>query len=256
MIKEENVQINLNPKTIKHYLNIGYIGNINEIINVKVEDLTKGSHVKITSVCDICSVENKITYKSYLRCIKNSNYYTCHKCCLSKKQKTWLKTLGVNHPSLSKDVREKIEKTNIEKYGDRYFILTDKFIKDECINKKRKNTRMKLGLDIPDDKLSEWEIYKKQVRRETNKQRKILINNWNGYDYYDGEYIKDNFIKYKPRHTNYPSIDHKISVKYGFDNNIDYKKICDIDNLCITKTSNNCSKRHKNNENISINTTL
>lgn len=43
--------------------------------------------------------------------------------------------------------------------------------------------------------------------------------------------------------TNYPTIDHKISVYYGFINNISPEEIGDISNLCITKRWINSTKR-------------
>jgi hypothetical protein len=45
--------------------------------------------------------------------------------------------------------------------------------------------------------------------------KKDLLENWDGYDYYDGEYIKDNFCLYS-NDKNYPTMDHKISCYYGF----------------------------------------
>jgi len=87
--------------------------------------------------------------------------------------------------------------------------------------------------------------YRKKVRNETYKYKKELYNNWNGYDYYDNEYIKDNF-NLKSFDDNYPSLDHKISIKYGFDNNISIEKIGNINNLCITKRLINIKKGKKN----------
>jgi len=71
-----------------------------------------------------------------------------------------------------------------------------------------------------------------------------LFENWDGYDYYDGEYIKNNFNLHG-LDNNYPTIDHKISVSYGFKNNIEPEKIADISNLCITKKINNSKKSSK-----------
>lgn len=65
-----------------------------------------------------------------------------------------------------------------------------------------------------------------------------------GIDYYDGEYIKDNF-KYESRSPNYPTIDHKISIRYGYDNNISVDEISNLDNLCVTKKKINTSKYTK-----------
>jgi len=76
--------------------------------------------------------------------------------------------------------------------------------------------------------------------------RKNIIENWNGYDYYDGEYIKDN-LNLCHNNENYPTIDHKISVSYAFLNKISEEEICNISNICITKRKINSSK-NKNNE--------
>jgi hypothetical protein len=64
-------------------------------------------------------------------------------------------------------------------------------------------------------------------------------------NYYDGEYIKDN-IKLKSGNRLYPTIDHKISVYYGFLNNISVDDISDIKNLCVTKSHLNSKKRDLN----------
>ena len=248
MIKETNVSINLNAKTIKHYWLIGYTGTTNDVINVKISDLTKGSHVKITAICDRCGKEKKISYKDYLINCKKYNLYTCPKCSDEKKILTNIKKFGTDRAIKNKEIKEQVENTNIKKYGSKYYILTTEFINDKNINDKRKQTRIKNGSDISDDNLSEWSKYKKIVRNSTEKKKKILISQWNGYDYYDNEYIKDNLIKNKPRTPNYPTIDHKISIKYGFDNNIEPNILCELDNLCITKLKNNCSKRSSDNK--------
>ena len=89
--------------------------------------------------------------------------------------------------------------------------------------------------------INNFEKYGKKVRKLTKNE---LLEKWNGYDYYDGEYIKINF---KLKHTNnqYPNIDHKISIKYGFDNNLTPEFISDINNLCLTKRINNLKKGAK-----------
>jgi hypothetical protein len=88
-----------------------------------------------------------------------------------------------------------------------------------------------------------FRLYKNEVRRLTKRNSKLLFDNWNGCDYYDDEYIKDNLSS---THTSdgYPTIDHKTSVYHGFKNNILASEIADINNLCITKRSINSSKRN------------
>ena len=70
----------------------------------------------------------------------------------------------------------------------------------------------------------------------------ILYENWDGYDYYDGEYIKGNF-SHSPLSSLYPTIDHKISTYFGFINNIEPEEISSLENLCITKKKINSQKR-------------
>ena len=62
-------------------------------------------------------------------------------------------------------------------------------------------------------------------------------------DYYDGEYIGDNFT-YKHTDSEYPTLDHKTSILHGFKNKIPAKEIAGINNICMTKKGNNSSKGH------------
>jgi len=190
-----------------------------------------------------------------------------------KSEKTMLEKYGVDHYSKSDNFKEnisskkdlileKIKKTFLEKYGvdnvlnldrikqkikmDRHNI--DELRKDTCLFKygvdnvsknkdiqnKIKQTKELKGLIIPDSQLSLWELYKKDVRNITKRNKKMLYENWNGYDYYDGEFIKG-YLSNSHIHKFYPTMDHKISVYYGFINSIDPNFIGSIENLCITK---------------------
>ena len=55
--------------------------------------------------------------------------------------------------------------------------------------------------------------------------------------------LTEEFTKYD---KSYPTIDHKISVFNGFINNISPEEISQLENLCITKRTNN-SKKNSNN---------
>lgn len=97
------------------------------------------------------------------------------------------------------------------------------------------------------DKLRETEYikYRKEVIKLTNKVKKYLFEKWNGKDYIDGKNIKNN-LKLESKDKYYPTIDHKVSVKYCYDNNISAEECASIDNLCITTRSNNSIKGSKN----------
>jgi hypothetical protein len=127
------------------------------------------------------------------------------------------------------------KRTCLEKYG------VDNVSKVLDIHDKILNTKIKNGYIIPEELLSEWDLYKKSVRKITNRFKKELYENWNGSDYYDNELIKG-YLSYSHTHRFYPTIDHKISVYFGFMNSIPPEEIGNINNLCITKRYINSMK--------------
>lgn len=200
---------------------------------------------------------------------------------IEKTKKTNNEKYGVDFYLQTDDIKEISIKKNIEKYGVEHHMKSKEFIKEfknnnikkfgvdnvsklDYIKEKKKETfnrnyginhifssndikgkfyERKYGYNpyIPIEKKSEFDIYKNEVWRLTYKVKKILISNWNGHDYYDGELIKDNYnLHYND--NNYPSIDHKISIYHGFVKKIDPSVIGDISNLCITKRSINKKK--------------
>jgi hypothetical protein len=193
----------------------------------------------------------------------------------NKIKETFLKNYGVTTSLLDKKTQEKISKTNLDKYGaDNVFKLYEfrgkKMLEKyefqyplqnlESKEKTKKSNILKYGCENPmsNDEVKNKMIitkqtlgiylqysdrddfinYKLKVKSLTNKNRKELFEKWMGYDYYDNEYIKNNCCNDK----NYPTVDHKISVKYGFENNIIPNEISKIENLCITKRGLNSSK--------------
>jgi hypothetical protein len=278
MIIEDEVKVKINGANYHYLKNLGYIFNTtNEIIEVKVKDLSKGSHSLITAVCDNCKSVKQIEYKKYLESFKNKNKYLCIHCCEEKRKitvkekynvdnishspeikeklkiintnnsiervkkikNTNLKLYGVENTFQIEEVKEKIKKTNIEKYG------FESAMQNQEIKRKLKIILMKNGFWNNEHEITEWKIYKQNVTKLTNRNKKILLENWDGYDYYDNEYIKNNFSVYKHYHKNYPTIDHKISIFYGYNNNLTPEIIADINNLCITKRKINSSKNSK-----------
>lgn len=89
-----------------------------------------------------------------------------------------------------------------------------------------------------------FKYYVKLVRQLTIKMRKEVYGTWDGYDHYDGEYIKEN-SSLPFTHGDYPSIDHKISCTEGFLKKMAPIELCTIDNLVITKKRINASKNNK-----------
>jgi hypothetical protein len=151
-----------------------------------------------------------------------------------KSKQTCLNKYGVEYYYQSEDFKLKSEYTKIERYGDVNFVNVSKM----------KETKVKKGTMVSDEDLTEWELYKRIVWRLTNKNRNKIFEQWNGLDYYDGEHIdKKDLNKYD---NTYPTIDHKISVFFGFKNGITAEEIAKIENLCITKRIINITKNIKN----------
>ena len=113
---------------------------------------------------------------------------------------------------------------------------------------KCRETKIKRGLINVDNNFDNYWNYKKEVTKITSKNKKTLKNIWSGFDYYDGEYIKENYEKYDKFNENYPNIDHKISIRHGFDNGYSIEEISSIENLCITKRKLNMKKYNKTEE--------
>ena len=171
------------------------------------------------------------------------------------RKKTCLEKYGVDNYIKTEEFKEKSKEYNLEKYGIEWYIQTDDFnIKKSktCLEKYGVNHyksslayKEKVNQNRIDNRYSDYLIFRRDVNNLTHSIKKELLNNWDGYDYYDKEYIKDNFnLHHNDR--NYPTIDHKISVYYGFINDISVEDLCKLDNLCITKRYINSSKNRNN----------
>ena len=158
---------------------------------------------------------------------------------VEKIKKTFIEKYGVdsifkthdwkkNYLSKLQEIEKKKRETCLERYGVEN-VSQIKEVYDKIIK-----TKIDTNQIVSENKLTEWNVYKRKVRKITNSNKKILFENWNGLDYYDNEIIKSNFC-YSHTHRFYPTIDHKISVFYGFNNNIEPEVIGDVDNLCVTK---------------------
>lgn len=209
-IKTRIVPLNYN-RLKKIYPDIKF----NDIIEIDVTELSEKSPIKVECECDICKTKKTLDYRKYIINKKRYGYYSCKKC---KNKKT--------------------EKTKEKLYGDPQFNNSKKMVA----------TKEKLGIYIPLNLVSDFKKYRKLVNRFTYKNKKIIYETWNGFDFYDNEYIKDNF-NFSSKNMCYPTIDHKISIHEGFLKNIPPYIIGGKENLCITKRRINLLKRNTQNFN-------
>lgn len=280
MILSENIKIKINPSNYKYYKSLDYIIKNGQEIEISINHLYKGSHSKIYVKCDVCGKEKYIEYRHYIESSKYG-YYSCSPICsknkskitclnkygnenynnMEKNKETCLKKYNTEYYFQTVDKKEKTIKTNLEKYGfeshNQSINIKNKKIETYLKNYGVKNYSQSLEFNkkfidnyfkkngfLPIYKKLKFIQYRNKINNLTRKTKKILLENWDGYDFYDNEYIKDNF-NLKPLDKNYPTIDHKISVFYGYINNISEQDISNIDNLCFTKKSLNSKKYNK-----------
>lgn len=222
-----------------------YIFNINSCKEYKIYTCDKCSHIKIKEF-------NKNKY--------GVDYYSQHPDRNDRVKKTSVEKYGVEHYSKTDEYIERRSKTNITKFGyinpfmDKEMIKNSLLIKYNVTNPSQvkkfsdnakistRSTRESNGSWISLSEKTDWQLYKGEVRRITKHNIKLL--EWDGTDFYDGEYIKENF-SLNHIDNNYPTIDHKTSIFDGFMNNIPIEEIASVDNLCWTKRIINITKNKK-----------
>jgi len=152
---------------------------------------------------------------------------------LNKRKETCIEKYGVDNYSKTEEYKLKSESTCMKKYGYKHNGSVPELIKKRLESRNIINSQER----------SLFFLYKKDVNKISRRFSKKLLEEWNGYDYYDGELIINNFLLKKNSRL-YPSIDHKIPIYYGFVNNIKPEIIGEIDNLCITKKYINSRKKN------------
>lgn len=191
---------------------------------------------------------NSIKHKEIIKNKKERGEYNCPLSLPSNKElreNAMFEKYGHTYSFHVESIKSKIQTTNLEKYGH----ISPFGNKEIQVNIKNniiyKNLEREWSFNGDKYKLDLFRIYRRKVRYETDLLKQKLFDDWDGYDYYDNEYIKENFTLNK-NHNNYPSIDHKISCFYGFINNLDTSVISDINNLCVTKRIINSRKSQLN----------
>jgi hypothetical protein len=249
MLLDKNVKIKVGSRTINHIKNNGYVVKCGDIIEFPIKKLPKGSHINVRCECENCGRERTMWYKDYIGCtLDGEEKYVCQKCNYVKIKNTNLLKYGVENVMMINENVEKMKKTNLLIYKCECSLynseINSKLNKLE-IEEKRKNTRINKNHQIPDCDLTKFEKYKKLVNHYTHKNKNKLFEKWDGYDYYDNTFILNNFV-HNSNDTKYPTIDHKLSIFYGFKFDISPMIIGDLFNLCITKRGINSIKNKKN----------
>ncbi len=210
MILDSYVLVGLNSKNIRHYRTKGYEDIlVGQKLIVKVEDLTKGSHVLVNAECTYCKKIKKVVYREYNRNVSYNGKFSCSNVCGSiKKKELSLIKYGVVSPSILDCIKSKNKKTNLERYGMSSYLKTDEF------RTKSKNTMLKkYGVENPMhsevfktklansifDKFSVLNVFQSEIIKDKIKEVNINKYGFDSYsrtDEYKQKYQKTSIEKY------------------------------------------------------------
>lgn len=230
MILNDKITIKVNIYNIKYYSK----NKIGDYIEITPINLPKGSGIILDVQCEYCGFKKKLSFRKYLKNTKDLKVkYSCSNyCSVIKYKETCLSRYGVDNAYKLEENKDKMRKTCESRYG------FDNPLKNKLISDKMVSTKEEKG--FYSSNRSEYSIYRNRCRTLTRLNRINLLKSWNGYDYYDNEFILE-YMKLDPLHSLYPTVDHKIPILEGFKNNITPEEISDISNLCVTKRKINSS---------------
>lgn len=192
--------IKLNSRHIKRLIELGYdlpmhydkshkryAYNLNEEIEIKVEDLPKGSHHKIICFCDICGEQKELRYETYNKFISNDSegLYRCHSCSFEKQHQTNIQKYGTdnvfkltkfqdkarltkkqnaeNDPDYYEKIKNKKDNTMLQRYN-----VINPMFSEEIKNKMKQNSLEKNGVEYP--------IQLEEVRKKRDDTIKRIYN--------------------------------------------------------------------------------
>lgn len=175
-----------------------------------------------------CRQESRAQERTYVGCTQCNTpirFYPSqqNKFCSNQCQGKWVKeNMG----------EERAERAN----KARTFITKESF-------EKGLETRKKNG-NIIDWNKAGWKQYWKRCDWLTRKIRKQMLENWNGYDYISGDYIKDN-LNLHYSHGDYPTLDHIKPRSQCFKEGLSPYEATKPENLAWTTRKNNSKKSQK-----------
>jgi hypothetical protein len=163
MIITKFVDITMGYWNLKYYKSIGFDVSFGDIINIEINMLPAGSHVKIEMRCDYCGEKFFKEYRAILKS-KENNFTqkdSCRKCIGEKCKETNLTLYGFENPMGRQEVKDTIKNTVMERYGVEYASQVQEFKdkqrqtvsgktendKSAIVEKRRKTTFELYGVD-------------------------------------------------------------------------------------------------------------
>jgi len=175
MILTKTFKVGWNSKNKLWYESKGYIfTKYKKEFEVKIEDITHGSRVKVLVKCDECENKKTLVYKSYNR-DSPDDYYRCIKCREKKRKQTMIERYGVENPSYSKEFKKNRTETMIGRYG-----VENAFQLEEFKEKSKKTHLEKYGF-----------MFACQSEKVKNKIKKTMIGRYGVENAFQSEEIKE-----------------------------------------------------------------
>lgn len=122
MIVTQQLEIKLNQFNYHHYERLGYHTDSKDFIMVDIKDISRSSKLRVEAKCDVCGKIKSLQYKKYTKNISHGGYYACSNFC----------------------AKDKVETTNLEKYGAKYPLQSP-----DKINELKEYFTEKFGFDNP-----------------------------------------------------------------------------------------------------------
>lgn len=157
MLITKEVEVRIRPNNIKHYESLGYdipiktasdsvrkkykkdfVYDFDNPIIIKVEDLPKGSDIRVIVACDYCGKECSPRYVNYCHSIETDNMYACADCSIYKIEKIMQKKYGASYYTSTQEFKEKVKNTMMNRYGVSHVSKSEEFLKRKCDNNKEK----------------------------------------------------------------------------------------------------------------------
>lgn len=218
---------------------------------------------KIEFPCNVCGKVHQRTVPNKSSAIRNLQEGTKRAFCSPQCRQKWHfdnritsaricincnKEFNVNPKKKSKLCSKQCYAEDMKNRPEEYGLLTKVSYMRSTLNKesataKMLRTKADRGLLIDWD-LSDWKQYWRRCNYLTGRIRKQMLSTWDGYDYLDGEYIKDNLLL-PYTHRDYPTLDHIVPRSQGFKEGKTPEQVTHPDNLAWTKRSNNSKKNNK-----------
>lgn len=218
MFITSTIKISINPSNYGYYLKLGYTSiKCGELTEVKISDLSNGSHVKVGLQCPNCLSINYTAYCLYKKHYNDINDYMCRTC---KRESNLLQRKGVKNVFQLDDIKNKIKETNIKRYG------VDNPSKSAAIQKKKKiSNNIKFGCD--------WPLSNTEIRYNINK---TVLDKYGVVNISQLQYVKDK--KMKTCIDNHGEPYFNFVPRYNIVSTVEFDKLSEYLNLHIKHACN------------------